>query len=243
MSGCGVKEGGYEYQSWKDWDAGRFGQTTIENRRYFDDEFKCFSLGPNVTVLEVGFGNGEFMGYCKQLGCEVLGTETNTALVELAKEKGFRAIRADQLDDIAKDSIDLIVAIDVLEHIPNDQMVVFLQNMSKKLKETGGIWARFPNGDSPLGLPNQNGDPTHVNSIGAGKIRCYSEFAGLQLVTLRAEIQPINFAMPAQAIRRLLSRVFSAVFEKLLKNLLLPYKPDVIIFSENLVAVIKFPQR
>lgn len=243
MNAPEAREVDCQYQSWKSWDAGHFGQPTLENRRYFDAEFKGFALGDGLSVLEVGFGNGEFLGYCKQLGCEVLGTETNLSLVRLANERGFRAVHADQLSNIRDNSFDLIVAIDVLEHIPNDEVVVFLQNLSNKLKPAGSIWARFPNGDSPLGLPNQNGDPTHVNSIGAGKIRCYSDFAGLRLVCLKKEALPINIANPAQAIRRLVSRMFSVVFERLFKTLFLPYKPDVVLFSENLVAVIKLPQR
>lgn len=30
--------------------------------------------------------------------------------------------------------------------------------------------ARFPNGDSTIGMRNQNGDITHVNAISTGKI-------------------------------------------------------------------------
>jgi hypothetical protein len=36
----------------------------------------------------------------------------------------------------------------------------------------GGVFiARFPNGDSPFGLANQNGDLTHVTAIGSEKFR------------------------------------------------------------------------
>ncbi len=121
-------------------------------------------------MLEIGFGNGTFLKYAQQKEWDVYGTEINNELVGIAKESGFNVRQSKTVACFKDNTFDLVLAFDVLEHIPQDNLLDFLIEVKRVLKNGGFFIARFPNGDSPFGLKIQNGDVTHITSIGSGKV-------------------------------------------------------------------------
>jgi SAM-dependent methyltransferase len=115
----------------------------------------------------------------------VTGTELLPELVSAAQDAGFSAYGADGLAEVPDDSFDLIAGWDVFEHIDPAQSVDFLRALRTKLRPDGALFLRFPNADSWLGNAFQNGDPTHVNAIGAHKMTYYAHEAGLRIVLFR----------------------------------------------------------
>ena len=63
---------------------------------------------------------------------------------------------------------DLVLAFDVLEHVPKAVALGFWRDVMRVLKPGARAVLRFPNGDFPFGLGHQNADVTHVNAIGRG---------------------------------------------------------------------------
>jgi 2-polyprenyl-3-methyl-5-hydroxy-6-metoxy-1,4-benzoquinol methylase len=100
-----------------------------------------------------------------------MGIEANLELVNIAEHLGYKALHSDEMYAINADQFDLIAAFDVLEHIPQSEILNFLSQVKRMLKNGGVFIARFPNGDSPFGLANQNGELTHVTAIGSEKFR------------------------------------------------------------------------
>lgn len=80
----------------------------------------------------------------------------------------------------------------MLEHITSSDIINFVNSIKSKLKKDGHFLARFPNGDSPIGLRNQNGDITHVNTIGTEKIIQISRICNLEIHYLGGESQIIK---------------------------------------------------
>jgi 2-polyprenyl-3-methyl-5-hydroxy-6-metoxy-1,4-benzoquinol methylase len=186
------KQVGQEYMSWKSWQDNEFGLlTAIEARRY-EAEMACFKLPTGARVLEIGYGRGGFLSFAKQQGWQCVGIELNDELVAIGREAGFDVGNVERYAELEPASFDLVVAFDVFEHMTHQQIGELLALLSTLLSPNGEILARFPNGDSPIGLPNQNGDPTHVNAIGAEKIRYYVEAAGAELVSLKGEARPLR---------------------------------------------------
>jgi SAM-dependent methyltransferase len=70
-------------------------------------------------------------------------------------------------------SFDAIVAFDVLEHLNDSEIRDLFADILPLLKENGVVIARVPNGEGPMGLPNQNGDPTHVTNISLSRLSAY----------------------------------------------------------------------
>jgi SAM-dependent methyltransferase len=172
------------YVEWKDWKEDAFGRADKRHGRYFDWHV-ARALGGRAPaeVLEIGFGNGEFLGYCRERGCRVWAVELDGQLRERATRAGFDT--AADLDALpAGASFDLIALFDVLEHIPADRLIPFSQQLAARLRPEGALLLRVPNGDSPFGRRHQHGDLTHVTSFGEYKLRQLAALCGLKLVAL-----------------------------------------------------------
>ena len=124
------------------------------------------------------------------MGWDVFGVELNDNLISSAKKAGFE-VKPDDLIKFEKSEFDLIVAFDVIEHVEQSEILDFLVTYKSLLADSGKVLLRFPNGDSPLGLQLQNGDPTHKTWIGSNKIQYFAEMCGFEVVELRGASQPI----------------------------------------------------
>jgi len=176
-----------EYAQWKGWATGHtFGSLQRGDAEYFARELREVRRAAPVTrVLEVGFGNAEFLRFCRDQGWEVSGTELQPELCSLAREAGFDAHPADELDRLPPGAFDLVAAFDVFEHIDPGSSINFLTSLRARLSDGGRILMRFPNADSWLGNAFQNGDPTHVNAVGYLKLSYYAQAAGLHISVFR----------------------------------------------------------
>jgi len=164
------------YSDWKNWH-GQFAPSDRE-ARYFAAELADIPL-TGKRVLEIGFGNGNFLAWAKTLGAEVVGTEIDTAMIERARARGFDA-RPAPLEALvaANERFDLIVAFDVFEHWDKPMLVASLTQFAALLVPDGQVLARFPNGQSPFGRVHQYGDLTHQTVLSASSIAQLANMTG-----------------------------------------------------------------
>lgn len=198
------------YLEWKNWQETEFASPDETTIAYFDSEMRR-TLGSNVNelrVLEIGFGNGNFLQYAKERNWRITGTEMNPEAIARAKDRGFEALHSSQLTTLEGEEFDLIVMFDVLEHIDFYEAIGLLKGLRSLLCADGKMLLRFPNGDSPLSLPLQNGDPTHVNYIGADKIRFMSAQSGFEVEAVLKQARAFQRSRPIQAIFKLLMITF-----------------------------------
>jgi SAM-dependent methyltransferase len=194
-----------DYIDWKDWRGGSFGDCDPLLARYFEAETGILPK-PGVRVLEIGFGNGCFIGWSSAIGVEVFGVEINAALVDRCKSfLGEGRAFADLYDarlSVAAGSFTHIVAFDVIEHITQDDLPKFLARLKTLLAVGGRVILRFPNGDSPFGRIYQHGDPTHVTTIGRSKITYFAHQSGLEVEEIRAPRLPMTGVGLRRALKR-----------------------------------------
>jgi SAM-dependent methyltransferase len=157
-----------------------FGDISAYQADYYRKIMSLSGVNHNSRILEIGFGNGVFLNYCKRQGFDLIGTELNTDLLRVAGNAGYTVFDGEFIENAEPLSFDFIFAFDVLEHIYPEDVVGFLSSCRRVLREGGIAFFRFPNGDSPMAMPNFNADITHVNWIGRGKIDYYSQAAGFQ---------------------------------------------------------------
>lgn len=175
-----MSETNREYIAWKNWEKEDFG--TFDNRQaaYFEAEVLRRLDKTKGRILEIGFGNGAFLGFAKANGFEVVGVEANDLLVDRALATGLTACK--QVSDIpSADRFDAIVLFDVLEHIEQDELAAFLKSLHERLTINGRLIARFPNGDSPYGRIIQHGDLTHRTTLGRHKIFQLAAMTGFEV--------------------------------------------------------------
>jgi len=203
------------YADWKAWRETKFGEfdvgedifytREIASRMSSEKDGSCFSL------LEIGFGNGSLLGWARKQGYKVIGSEIQQSLRDRAANAGYYVVKS--VDDVEMASLDVVVAMDVFEHIPYDDLIATCKSACQALKPGGYLIARFPNGDSPFGLVLQNADATHVHSIGSGKIREIMRVTGFKVDELRAPIEtPVSLAsklvLPLKKAMRALFRQY-----------------------------------
>ena len=77
-----------DYVTWKNWGQNNFGILSAKDSQYFSAEIKKTkqSFGPGSSVLEIGFGNGNFLQFAKSSGWNVCGVEINENLVKVAND-------------------------------------------------------------------------------------------------------------------------------------------------------------
>jgi len=223
------------YAQWKGWDEASFGRFNECEARYYQWHVKrAIAGGAPRRVLEVGFGNGAFLGYGRDRGWEMTGVELSAELRGRAERAGYRT--APSVDALASEApFDLVVLFDVLEHIEADHVLDFVGKLRALLASDGALLLRVPNGDSPFGGRHQHGDLTHRLAIGEIMLRQIAAACDLRVTAIgeapwRAQQrEPPNLtAWWRYRVRKLFNRVLGFA-----------YFGGTVDLSTNLTAVLK----
>jgi SAM-dependent methyltransferase len=182
-----------KYIGWKKWDEETFGCVQPGSLFYFDQIFKP-RLRKESRVLEIGFGNGELLGYFRAQGHDIVGVEINDELVSRANKFGVVAYvgLVWNIAVLESDKFDLIAAFDVVEHMDHDQLKGFFSWARMHLNDGGRLYLRFPEGGSPFGLVNQNGDFTHASTLTREKIDTLCAMSGMGMLSYADDILSSN---------------------------------------------------
>ncbi len=172
-----------DYLEWKQWDQAEFGQCTALTRKYLQWHLRrAFpDRASRLNVLEIGFGNGQFLAFCRGLDFNILGVEANPHLMARARAAGFEVVPSIE-EASATAPFDLIAAFDVLEHLDTTTLQHFFRAVKAMLAENGRLLVRVPNGDSPFGRRHQHGDLTHVTTFGEFKFRQLAQSFDMAIV-------------------------------------------------------------
>ncbi|MDO7882556.1 class I SAM-dependent methyltransferase [Salinibacterium soli] len=228
------------YSRWKGWGSThRFGQFTAGDADYYRRELRtATAIGrPVADVLEVGFGDGAFLGYGRSQGWRMTGTELSSVQVAAGLEAGFDVHPSTALDSFAESSFDLIVLFDVLEHLEQDTIVDFLSQLRSLLRPDGRMLLRYPNVDTWLGNALQYGDPTHVTQIGYYKMTYFAEAAGLEVLRYRGPVRRGFRTSIVHGLHRLTAGPLIAVSAAFVKALYYPGTP-IVLTSVNSVCTV-----
>ena len=230
------------YLRWKSWDEGSsqqdFGAMSVYQADYYRKILKLSGITQTSKILEIGFGNGAFLAYCKNHGYKIVGTEVNADLLRVANSAGYQVFDGEFLESAEPSSFDFIFAFDVIEHIHPENTVSFLSSCRQILRPGGVATFRFPNGDSPMAMPNFNADVTHVNWIGSGKIDYYSQVSGFQCCEVLATPELIITRSLPHALYHCLVLPIKAVINLLSRALFYPGR-RLNLVAVDLIAMLK----
>ena len=116
----------------------------VRERAIKQKEQLISSLSKSKTLLDIGCGTGDFLGYCKNKNWECLGLEPDQSARELAlKNNNVIAENLDQLKSIQSESRDVITMWHVLEHVYN--LNEDIQEYKRILKPGGHLIVAVPN--------------------------------------------------------------------------------------------------
>lgn len=137
----------------------RFKRADSEVKKVYDTQFGSLISGAE-SILEIGCGDGQFLQYCSNLGVQnLVGLELDEDLAKRARtnlKNRAKIITGDAVSIMnvikknSKHKYDVIVMIDLLEHIPKNKLGLFLRNCHKVLVQHGSLIIRTPNAESPI---------------------------------------------------------------------------------------------
>ncbi len=175
------------YSEWKCWTEGDFGKPAQREIAFYQKELGTLLDKKGASkkkVLEIGFGNGPFLGWALSKNYQIYGSEVQSTLRTKAQKAGVGVV--DGPSDLAPASLDAVAAFDVFEHIEYRSLLALCRDIFVALRPDGFLVARFPNGDSPFGMIYQNGDPTHLTALGQGRVSGLMKHSGFSKYELRA---------------------------------------------------------
>jgi 2-polyprenyl-3-methyl-5-hydroxy-6-metoxy-1,4-benzoquinol methylase len=151
-----------------------------------------------ASILEVGCGSGALLGYLQEMGFRnIIGIDISGEQVSLAKNACDKVERADAIEFLRdhRESFDLIVALDLIEHLNKREILTFLERCNKALKHNGRLVLQTPNAESPWGMGVVQGDFTHEVSftpVSLTTLLRLCEFKGIEVRGISPRVHGIR---------------------------------------------------
>jgi 2-polyprenyl-3-methyl-5-hydroxy-6-metoxy-1,4-benzoquinol methylase len=99
----------------------------------------------NNRFLDVGCGAGTMIRSALKEGWEAEGIEVSSPAVDSLRKQGIKVFHGDlSIAKYPENSFDIVVAVEILEHIPNP--LNMLEEINKVLRPGGLLWATTPHG-------------------------------------------------------------------------------------------------
>lgn len=143
----------------------------------------------NVTVLDIGCGFGETLGYHTKRGCDVYGVEADQNIKRVADKYGFKVkVGLFDTNDYPAEFFHYITMDQVLEHMVDP--VDTLKGISRILKPNGQVIISIPNpegwGIKVFGKKWINWHiPYHIHHFSQKSIEIAADKAGLYIENVR----------------------------------------------------------
>ena len=125
----------------------KFSQFELNYKKYFK---KSVSL----NTLDIGVGRGEMLSCMKKWGHNYHGIDISPSTINFCKKLDLSCELTDDTELWLKknqNQFEIITCLDVLEHIPKDLLIRFLEAIFNSLKKGGIVIFQVPNLQSPFG--------------------------------------------------------------------------------------------
>ena len=144
-------------------------------------------LPTSGDAVDLGAGRGEMLQVMQNHGLSTFGVDSNQSVVNAAKERGFDIRLSDIsafLNTCSLSSLDVITAIQVVEHVDADELELWFEKVHKVLKPGGVFIAETPNPHAIDAFKAFWVDVTHVRPYYPEALLHMAQSAGF----VRAEI-------------------------------------------------------
>lgn len=145
-----------------------------------------FPRDPEAAVLDLGCGDGALLAVARALGRRRLaGVDRSPQQARAARDRGLDIRQGEllpTLQTLAAESLDCVVAFDVLEHLQRPELLPLLDQARRVLRPGGRLIAHVPNGESPFVGMVRYGDLTHELAFTRRSLRQLALAAGFSAV-------------------------------------------------------------
>lgn len=140
------------------------------------------------SVLDLGCGRGEWLELLESFGIKASGVDLDEGMLIPCREQGFDVRNADALDYVSSlptESVDLVTAFHMVEHIPFEILISLVSEVFRVLKPGGLLIMETPNPEN-ISVASEHFylDPSHVKPIPSGLLSFIPEFVGFTRTTI-----------------------------------------------------------
>jgi 2-polyprenyl-3-methyl-5-hydroxy-6-metoxy-1,4-benzoquinol methylase len=206
-----------------------------KTKKIFDARYSSFLPADlNANIIDVGCGSGRMLEWLEKRGFKnIEGIDASEEQVLLAKRSTIARVIKGNINewDFGVQKYQLILLLDVLEHLSKSDAITLLQKLSVALKMNGKIIIQVPNCISPFGLRIQYGDITHVTAYNEHSLSQLLKISGFGQVKIHQWLTPII------DIKTLIRRVLVSAMLKILAVIYFIETPRREILTSNVIAV------
>ena len=146
----------------------RGGPEEVEQRlRYYLPFLQ--ELNHDSKILDLGSGRGDWLRLLRKEGFNPAGVEVNEVFAERTRAAGFEVTHAEMMVYLARqpdDSLDLITAFHLIEHLNADNIIRLLDEIKRTLKPGGRVFLETPSPENlVVAACNFYADPTHHKPV------------------------------------------------------------------------------
>jgi len=137
-------------------------------------------LSPGASILDIGCGSGRDLLWFRHRGFKVFGFERSPGLADLARENvGCEIIEGDfETYDFSRLSVDAVMLVGALVHLPHSKVPEVLNSISKALKDDGNMLLSLKKGSG--NISNYHGRVFYLWND--GELRDLFEDLGLEVI-------------------------------------------------------------
>jgi 2-polyprenyl-3-methyl-5-hydroxy-6-metoxy-1,4-benzoquinol methylase len=148
----------------------------VQTNRLFERDIAPFlPVNRDAAILDVGCGQGTLVAALLRAGYRhVRGVDASPEQVAAAHRADVVQVEHASLDaalEAVPNCLDVVIAMDLLEHLSRDELLRTLDLIARALRPGGLLLARTPNGVSPFAGNYRYGDLTHEICLTPGSIR------------------------------------------------------------------------
>ena len=151
-------------------------------------------VNPRPKAFDIGCGRGEWLQLLTEEGLDARGVDLDDSMLAACHERGLQAQNQDALEALQAlpdESLDLISAFHVVEHLTFDYLQALLKEAQRTLSAQGLLILETPNAENLIvGTNNFYLDPTHERPVPAIFLEflCqHSGFAQSKIVRLQED--------------------------------------------------------
>lgn len=146
----------------------------------------------SARILEIGCGAGAFLDLCHSLGFErVKGIDISEEQISFCRERGHvhvECVDGSSFLEKSGDKFDLVVLLDVVEHLSKAAGMSLLKAVFTHLVPGGRVLVRVPNMSNPLNIQARYGDFTHEVGFSKESLEQLFRISGFQVVFVRGSV-------------------------------------------------------
>lgn len=153
---------------------------------------------PEGQAVDLGCGRGEWLELLSSFGISATGVDLDEGMLAACRERGYDVVCEDAigyLADLPTESLSLVSAFHLVEHIPFQALAQLVSEALRVLKPGGILIMETPNPENVcVGTESFYLDPSHVRPIPPKLLSFLPEYIGFGRTTVLRLQEPMELA-------------------------------------------------